>query len=744
MGSMPEVRSVGRMDSVTEALEQAEVLLKAGRGAEAEAIAGQAMESDPTSARAWYLIGVARHQQKRAEDALAAMERALALDSELDGARQAGATLLLGLKRPRAALALIEEFARRRPGDVKAMTDAGIVLEEMGDLPAALARYDEALRKDPKDFRARLNRGILLSRLGRLDEALRDYQLLVRSYVGSAAAHYNLADILLRLDRYEEALAVSDRALRLAPSDANILMQRGLILAMLERDAEASKSFSQAHAVNGRTAENYRLAAATAAGLSEGRELTEDPRQIRLARLLERQKSCDWADRDRLIRGMQELAADLRRAPSHLYDMGLYFTALSLPLSGMEQLALATGIAADALARTAEAGRVKQSSKRHGKIRLGFISPDFREHPTAQLLWRQLAGHDRSRFEVFAYSLHRGDGSELSQRIKSSCDTFREVFTLNAQEIAARIALDDIDILVDRAGYTDFSRPEVLALRPAPLQVSYLGLPATMGADFIDYRITDELTTPRTEADCWAEKLAYLPDTLWIYNDKEEIADRVPSRTECGLPERGFVFCCFNGSYKIDPEVFDIWTRLLQRVPGSILWLLDAGEAVRRNLQREAASRGVASERLLFAPRLPRSEHLARHACADLFLDTLHYNAHTTAADALWAGLPVLTCPGRTMASCIGASVVGAAGLNELIAPNSAAYEEMAFQLAMKPDHVAALREKLARERSTCTLFDTAGRVRELDLCFLMMWERHLAGLAPASFTVTRRGGIGS
>lgn len=723
-------------NTTTAELERAEALLKEGRSAEAEAIAAQTAESDPAAVHAWFLIGVARHQQKRPEAALAAMERALLLDPQRDDARQACATLLLGLKRPRAALALIEEIARRRPREIGPQVDAAVVLEELGDQAGALARYDEALRRSPGDFRALLNRGTLLGRLGRLEEALNNNLQLVRRYLGSAAAQYNLADILLRLDRYDEALAVSDRALRLAPSDAGILMQRGLILAMLERDDKAREAFLRALAVDAAAAESYRAAAAKASGMGAGSELTADPRQIRLARLLERQKSCDWTERDRLINGMRELAADLRRTPESLDDMGLYFTALSLPLSGMEQLALATGIAAGISARAMKAGRTRQLARRDGKVRLGFLSPDFREHPTAQLLWRQLAGHDRSRFEVFAYSLHRGDGSELRRRIESSCDTFRDVSLLAAEEIAARIALDGIDILVDRAGYTDFSRPEVLALRPAPLQVSYLGLPATLGADFIDYRITDELTTPRSEMNCWSERLVNLPDTLWVYNDKEEIADRVPSRMECGLPERGFVFCCFNGSYKIDPQVFDIWARLLKRVPGSVLWLLNTGEAVRRNLQREAAFRGVASDRLVFAPRLPRPEHLARHSCADLFLDTLHYNAHTTAADALWAGLPVLTCPGRTMASRIGASAVRAAGLPELVAPDCAAYEEIAFRLALRPEELIALRERLERNRMTCTLFDTARRVRELDMAFVAMWERHAAGSPPESFAL--------
>jgi len=728
------------------ALDQAAVLLRQGEPAQAEAIALRASKDDPVSARAWFIIGAARHSQGNLDAALSAIERALALDPDLHEARRAFAAILLELKRSREALSQIEELLRRRPAASDFLVDAGFILEELGEPAAALARYDEALQRTPGDFRARLNRGALLARLGRLEEALRDNQSLARSHVGSAAAHYNLADVLLRLDRHAEALASVERSLRLQPDVANALMLRGLVLAMLGRDAEAGASFARARSVDATAADSYRTAAAAAVSVAEPQRLTLDPRQIRLARLLERQKVCDWSERGRLISGMRELAEDLRRAPVPLEETGLYHTTLSLPLMAADQQALARGIALAAEARAAAitprsipAGGKGEKSKSK-RIRLGFISSDFREHPAAQLHWRQLADHDRLHFEVFGYSLLSGEGP-LRERIVEACNTFREVSELDIHEIATRIALDDIDILVDLTGHLDYSRPEVLAMRPAPLRVSYLGLPATMGAELIDYRITDAFTTPPEEESFWSEKLVFLPDTLSIYNDRETIADAVPSRRACGLPQHGFVFCCFNAGYKVEPDVFEVWMRLLARVPDSVLWLLDCGEAARRNLQRETAGRGIAPERLFFAPRLPRAEHLARHACADLFLDTFYCGAHTTASDALWAGLPVLTCAGETMAARLGASIVRAAGLPELVAADRGAYEATAFRLATQPGELAALRERLARNRTTCALFDTARRVRELDRAFEMMWQRHLAGLPPESFTVPPEAG---
>jgi predicted O-linked N-acetylglucosamine transferase (SPINDLY family) len=647
---------------------------------------------------------------------------------------------------PGQALAALEAHLRQRPDDVEALTDAAILLEASGGAPqAALARYDEALRLAPGHFRARLNRAALMAVLGRLEEALQDNLQLTKRYVGSWAAFYNLADVLLRLDRYAEALAAAERGLRLQPDAANILMLRGLALAMLERDAEARASFARARRVDAAAADDYHAAAASAAGVAVPQQLTLDPRQIRLARLLERQKTCDWRERGRLIAGMRALAADLRRAPAPLEEMGLYHTALSLPLAASEQQALAMGIAMAAEARAAALPRNSAAAdgrdlRAHKKIRLGFITPNFREHPSAKLHWRHLALRDRTRFEVYGYSLRYGEGP-LRQRIVEACDVFRELSELGSQEIATRIAGDSIDILIDLSGHLEYSRPEVLALRPAPLQVSYQGLPATMGAELVDYRITDAYTTQPEEIPYWSEKLVFLPEAFFIYNDLEPISGEVPSRSACGLPVGGFVFCSFNANYKIEPDVFEVWMRLLARVPGSVLWLLDGGEAARRNLRREASVRGIAPERLVFAPRLAHAEHLARHACADLFLDTFYCGAHTTAADSLWAGLPVLTCPGETMAARISASIVRAAGMPELVAVDREAYEAAAFRMATQPGELAALREKLARTRKTSPMFDTARRVRELDHAFEMMWQRHLAGLPPESFAVPREPG---
>jgi predicted O-linked N-acetylglucosamine transferase (SPINDLY family) len=302
---------------------------------------------------------------------------------------------------------------------------------------------------------------------------------------------------------------------------------------------------------------------------------------------------------------------------------------------------------------------------------------------------------------------------------------------------AARLIHDDaVDVLVDLHGFNPDCRAKILAYRPAPLQVNYLGYPGTMGADFIDYIIADPFVIPPDQRSFFSEQIVYLPDCYQSNDDKRAIAEHTPSRADCGLPERGFVFCCFNGTAKITPDFFDIWMRLLHALPESVLWLYEANSLVRTNLEREAKARGIAPRRLVFAPKLPQAEHLARHRLADLFLDTLPYNAHTTASDALWAGLPVLTCAGDTFAGRVAGSLLRAIGLDELITTSPQDYEALALRLARDPEHLARLRGRLMHNRGTHPLFDTARYTRQLEAAYLRMHELRKAGQPPTAFSI--------
>jgi predicted O-linked N-acetylglucosamine transferase (SPINDLY family) len=318
----------------------------------------------------------------------------------------------------------------------------------------------------------------------------------------------------------------------------------------------------------------------------------------------------------------------------------------------------------------------------------------------------------------------------MRRRVQAAFEHFVDVSARSDREISLLAQSLEIDIAVDLKGLSGYSRTGIFAHRPAPVQVNYLGYPGTMGADYIDYLIADRIVVPPQQLPYYSEKIAWLPHTYWVNDSLRKISPQVPTRQAAGLPD-GFVFCCFNNPAKITPDVFDIWMRLLRKVGGSVLWLLDHNPGATRNLRAEAAQRGVSPARLVFAPPMEPSEHLARHRLADLVVDTFHYNAHTTASDALWAGLPVVTCPGESFASRVGASLLQAIGLPELIAPSPQAYETLALSLAANRAQFSEIRQKLAGNLRTHPLFDTALFTRHIESAYAAMWDRHRRGLPP-------------
>jgi len=409
------------------------------------------------------------------------------------------------------------------------------------------------------------------------------------------------------------------------------------------------------------------------------------------------------------------------------------FGALALPLTPAELKAVAASHArrAERGARALCPGTRPAKGPRGVRPRrllIGYASADFHDHATAHLMAGLFAAHDRSRFEIRLYSYGRADASEWRQRLVDGADAFVDVAPLSLCEAAGRIRTDGVDVLVDLKGFTRDGRPELFALRPAPVQINYLGYPGTMGAAWYDGYVTDAVCSPPGSEAHFAERLVYLPDSYQVNDRNQAIADSAPSRADCDLPERGFVYCCFNQTYKIEPALFDAWMRILDRVPGSVLWLFRSHPEVEVNLRREAERRGVEPARLVFADKLPKAEHLARHRHADLFLDTLRVNAHTTASDALWAGVPVLTAPGETFQARVAASLLHAVGLPELVVPDLVAYEETAVRLATVPDELAALRQRLADNRLSCPLFDTARYARHLERAFDLVWEAAARG----------------
>jgi protein O-GlcNAc transferase len=501
--------------------------------------------------------------------------------------------------------------------------------------------------------------------------------------------------------RQEAALASFTRALQLAPEFLGAVANRAHVLFELQRYAEAIPDYE--------------------------RLLARDPGHAYSAGNLIfcRLQCCDWTsfEQDR-----RTIIARLR-AGQRVVPPVLSAALLELP---SDQLIAAQMLARDKFAAGPPLWRGE--TYRHERIRVAYVSADFQAHATAVLMAGVFERHDRAKFEIFAISFGRDDGSPLRDRLKQGVERFLDVRGQSDADIARLMRGLEIDIAVDLKGYTSDARPAVFSLRPAPVQVNYLGFPGTMGAPFMDYLIADPIVAPDAHKPFYNEQIVRLPDTYQANDRAREISDAPIDRANAGLPPSGFVFCCFNNSYKIQPRVFDVWMRLLQAVERSVLWLLADNAAATNNLKREASARGIEPGRLVFAPRCPLPEHLARHQLADLFLDTLPYNAHTTASDALWTELPVVTCKGTTFAGRVAASVLHAAGFPELVTESLEGYEALALRLARDPDALASIRSRLAAERATMKLFDAARFTRHLEAAYATMHDRQQKGLKPEGF----------
>ena len=678
-----------------------------------------------------FLLGACHHALGRLREALAAFDAALALAPGHLEAGQASVAVLCQLGRPRAALERCEKLLALAPDDPRIHFNAALAHEAAGELEAALARYDAAIALDPQVRDARLNRGTVLLRLGRHTEALENNRALVAAFPGDAEARFNLAEACLAQSCYDEALTQCDHALTLAPQAPDIHFDRGLALAALGEIDDAEAAFAAA-----RRLDPTRFATRERS-VQRGQPEPIDARAIYLARGFEALDACDWTDRDRYL---QRFSDWIRQDSSSPVDAPAFvWRAMAAGITPELQHELAVQASAR-IARAATPFPPIDRARPGGRIRVGYVSADFRAHAVGWLTEDLYARHDRSRFDVFAYALTAGDGSRVRDRIAADVDVFRDVSGDSPSAIAAQIRADAVDVLVDLTGYTLEARPEVFAMRPAPINVAYLGYPGTSGAPFIDYVIIDRVTAPPPAERHFTERLVFLPDTLWCYGRPTPQPVERPSRESLGLPRSGFVFAALHNAYKIRPEIFACWMALLTRVEDSVLWVLARREEVCGNLRREAARRGVDPERLVFASRAPREAHLARQSAAGLFLDTPDYTGGATCLDALWSGLPVLACPSGSYAGRQSASALAALGLEDLIATGLDDYLERATRLATDPPALADARARLVLARDTAPLFDMAARTRELEAAFGAMSDRWRAGLPPAPMAIGRAG----
>jgi protein O-GlcNAc transferase len=707
--------------------------------ASAVQLIGDALRLDPKSAAAHSNLGIALFELKRPAEALACYDRALAAMPDYAEALNNRGTALRDLGRDAEAVASYDRALAVRPDYVEALVNRGRALHHLRRHAEALASYDRALALRPDDAETLLVRGNILCELKRPEEALAVYDRVLTLRPGDAEALNNRGEALRHLRRNADALAFYDRALAIKPDFVEALNNRGIVLFALKRHDEALASYARALALRPDYSEvlNNRGNALSDLGRHEEaaaefeRLLAVNPDydNARGNILRARMQCCDWRDYDRNV---ALLASDVAAGKRAAYPLISLFSSASPG----DQLTCARTYNEYKHPKV-ESVLWSGERYRHDRIRIAYLSADFRGHAVAYLIAELFETHDRARFETIAISFGRDSADGMRKRLEAAFDRFIDVRGKSDRDVALLLREREIDIAVDLAGYTKDSRTGILAFRPAPIQVNYLGYPGTMGAAYFDYILADRTIIPESQQDFYSEKVAYLPDTYQPNDSKRRIGAQTPTRREAGLPEAGFVFCSFNNNFKITPALFDIWMRLLRQVAGSVLWLLEDNETAMRNLRREAEARGVAPDRLVFAPRMTVEHHLARHRLADLLLDTLPYNAHTTASDALWAGLPVVTCLGSTFAGRVAGSLLNAVGLPELVTATLADYEALALELAQDKDRLAALRAKLARNRSVFPLFDTARFRRHIESAFVTMWERAQRGEQPAAFAVT-------
>ncbi|MDP2811642.1 MAG: tetratricopeptide repeat protein [Rhodocyclaceae bacterium] len=717
---------------------QAESLLRLGQVGEALAALEGVCIDGCRDAAAWRLFAMALHRLGRGEAALHAIGNAVGIEPASREAWRVQATLLFELKRPQAALEACNAALELDRNDAAALFNTARILEELGHFEAALATYERVTHLAPAMLAAQLNRVALLATLQRLDEALHAAREAVAHHPAVAECWHNLGDVLLARDAPSDALAAFDHAISIDGRHVGALLGRAFSLSVLGRLPEARDQFEGARRLDEAGFRGFRSPLVSD---HEDPSFALDPRRIYLNTGFQRLIRGDWRALEQYAGTAIDLIDDPGCFSTPLADRSLAHPALVLPLGAKRRHRLARQIATAVMAEAVRPddplrSQSARSPRRRTRLRLGYVSPDFRGHPTAYLTRRLYGLHDRSRFEVYAYSLCPPNDSRVRADIVAGCDVFRDAWRLDPASLASLVAYDDIDILVDLGGYTRFSRPELFAARCAPVQANFLVYPGTIGAPFLDYALVDNAVCPPGAEDQWSEKVVRFPVTYFVYDEMSEVASSA-KRAAHGLAESDFVFCCFNAPWKISPQMFDIWMRLLARVPRSVLWLFGDDPALQANLRREAEQRGIPGARLVFAGQVAHAEHLARCGLADLVLDTLPCNAHTTAADALWMGVPVLTCAGEEMQSRVAASLLRAVGLDELVTDSPGDYEALAIQLATQPERMAAIKTKLEAGRRTSVLFSTERRVREIEIAYRMMWQRHEAGLPPESFSVT-------
>jgi predicted O-linked N-acetylglucosamine transferase (SPINDLY family) len=695
-------------------------LHKLGSILEAAKVYFDVLKLEPNNFDALHLLGMIAAQNKDYEQAFTYLAKAIEVNPIEAAAYSNLGMALHESGRPEEAIVFYKKALELNPDLIDALYNCAGSYQALNNLSMALNLYNEVLRINPELFQAHNNRGNVLQKMHRFQEAFDSYGEAIKINANFPEPYNNLGNLFYVKSDHSKALENLNKALEIRSDYAEAYNNRGNVKVALKLNEEALADFQRAIELDPSYAEPHHNCANLFLDTHRYEEalvryelalaLKPNYEYVHGAQVYTKLQICDWTD-------LELQTAQLITKIALGEKAAIPFLGISLIDSGPLQKQIAqTWVADKHLASDDLPPLLLGAPKAKGaKIRLGYYSTDFHNHATMYLMAKLFEAHDHSQFELFAFSFGPFADDAMRKRAVAAFDHFIDVKDQSDLEIAKLSRQLQIDIAVDLKGFTQYSRTNIFAHRAAPVQVNYLGYPGTMGASYMDYIIADRVLVPPGSEQFYTEKVVYMPHSYQVNDDQRVIADTVYTRTQLGLPDTGFVFCCFNNNYKILPPTFDGWLRILKAVPDSVLWLLEDNPTAAKNLQQIAMNKGLDPVRLIFAKRMPLAEHLARHRLADLFLDTLPCNAHTTTSDALWAGLPVLTLPGETFASRVSASLLNAIGLPELIANTQVEYEKRAIDLAQSPEILAQIKGKLMVNRKISPLFDTKQYAKDLE-----------------------------
>lgn len=690
------------MEPTPDEINEIRILFAKGDLANLERRARHLITKYPDAGFAWKALGLSL--RGRPEEALAAHQKSVEFAPEDASAHNNLGSALRLLGRRDEALGCFDRAIALMPEHAEAHYNRGVIQQEKGQIDSAISSFSKSIEIKPSFADAYVGLGMCLVHNDQLQDAAANYYQALEINPDLAEAHHNLGVLLKKLGKTDEALSSYQRALELRPNNADTLCNIGNAHKQRGQYSFAEICYQRALAINP--------------------SITD----AKVGLIDTRLKTCAW---DRLEQNIAEAIEQIIKNNASATP----FTLLACSDSPSKHQAIAQIYCQTNHPEKKTLPEIVKHPKKE-RIHIGYFSADFHNHATTYLIAELLERHDKSRFELTAFSFGENWDDEMRRRVSASFDHFVNALDMSDLEVATVSRKMGIDIAVDLKGYTQDARPGIFALRAAPIQINYLGFPGTMGADYIDYLIADPILIPESHQQYYTEKIVYLPDTYQPNDRMRIIADRQFTRKELGLPEQGFVFCCFNNNYKIMPDTFDSWMHILSQVEGSVLWLFEDNTTASDNLRLEAQIRGIEQERLVFAQKLPLPEHLARHRCADLFLDTHPYNAHTTASDALWAGLPVLTRLGETFAGRVAASLLNAIQLPELVAQTRSEYETLAIELAKNPEKLEYIRQKLEKNRLITPLFDSQLFAHHLETAYSAIYDRYQQDLPPDTIAI--------